>query len=363
LVSTLVRSFGLPAPLQPVGEVLKALARAGVFRLRGVLVGTVAYQTYSAILGTRFASALLQTSDVDVAQFSGISIAVGDQTDRMSQVLRGVEASFREVPHLSSRHGVTSYVAKGGLRVDFLTPNQGPDTDEPQHLQALQTAAQPLRFLDFLIHDSIEAVLLHGSGVVVRVPAPERFAIHKLILSQRRASGTTKSGKDVMQAEALLEVLAEKRSEDLRLAWEEACGRGPKWRQLLLAGMLHIGPKARDVTLKNVGKTRGLIPELALSFADSVPRYDVARDIVFLTAKGLGGSVHCAISRETLDDHFGTDRVSNEGRVDAVRRSRTKIERLLQAKYLHSEIEEPQKVLLRTSDVNPLLKTIAELPG
>src|SRR5579862_739804 len=39
LVSTLVRSFGLPRPIKEIGDIVAALAKAGVFRLRGVLVG------------------------------------------------------------------------------------------------------------------------------------------------------------------------------------------------------------------------------------------------------------------------------------------------------------------------------------
>src|SRR5215471_10505050 len=38
LVSTLIR-FGLPRPIPEIGNIVSALARAGVFRLRGVLVG------------------------------------------------------------------------------------------------------------------------------------------------------------------------------------------------------------------------------------------------------------------------------------------------------------------------------------
>jgi len=32
---------------------------------------------------------------------------------------------------------------------------------------ALKTAAEPLRFLDFLIYEPVKAVLLHGGGVAV----------------------------------------------------------------------------------------------------------------------------------------------------------------------------------------------------
>ena len=53
LVAMLVRGGNLPTPSAPLGEVVAALASAGVFRLRGVLVGTVSYQTYAALLGVR----------------------------------------------------------------------------------------------------------------------------------------------------------------------------------------------------------------------------------------------------------------------------------------------------------------------
>ena len=80
LVATLTRSFNLPPPIPIIGEIVSVLAKAGVFRLRGVLVGTAAYQTYSAMLGTRLPHSILQTNDVDIAQFQNISIAVEDKT-------------------------------------------------------------------------------------------------------------------------------------------------------------------------------------------------------------------------------------------------------------------------------------------
>ena len=144
LVSTLVRSFGLPRPIPEIGHIIAALAKAGVFRLRGVLVGTMAYQAYSAMLGIKLPVSTLHTADVDVAQFENVSIAVKDHTPPILEILKGVNKTFRAVPHTNDGRRATSYVAKGGLRVDFLTPNEGPDTDRPQGLPAFQTDAQPL---------------------------------------------------------------------------------------------------------------------------------------------------------------------------------------------------------------------------
>jgi hypothetical protein len=46
----------------------------------------------------------------------------------------------------------------------------------------------------------------------IRVPVPERFAIHKLIVSQLRTNRDAKSEKDIDQAAILLAVVGEKYS-------------------------------------------------------------------------------------------------------------------------------------------------------
>jgi hypothetical protein len=255
MVRSLVHSYGLPAPLPAVAQVVEGLARSGVFRLRGVLVGTVAYQTYAAMLGVRLHGALVQTSDVDVAQLLSASIAVQDKTASMEEVLQAIDPTFRRIPSLRSS-AATQYISSQKLRVDFLVPNQGADSDDPLYLPALQTAAEPLRFLDFLIHEAVKAVLLHGSGIAVTVPAPERFAVHKLILSRRRKSAHAKSDKDLRQAAVLLQVLLQKRPEDLKRVWDEAIRRGPTWRELLLAGTGQLPNSIQEAL-----KTSGVIAE------------------------------------------------------------------------------------------------------
>jgi hypothetical protein len=354
LVSALTRSFGLPAPIGPIGDLVAALARAGVFRLRSVLVGTVAYQSYPAILGSKLSNALLQTSDVDIAQFSSISVAVGDQTPPMLEVLRCVDKTFREVPHTAGHRHTTSYIGKGGLRVDFVTPNEGPDTDRPARLPALRTDAQPLRYLDFLIHEPLKAVMLHGSGILVLAPAPERFAVHKLILALERPPAVAKREKDIAQAEALILALLEKRSEDLRSAWEEAYERGPQWRKMLLGGMEQLSPEARDLLLRALKRPREILPGMELTFSDPFPRYDSNREVISFVGEALGHPVRCAVSREALEDHFGADGCDKKGRLAIFHSNRSKIERMVKTKYLSWPVEEPQAVLLTTTDSEEL---------
>jgi hypothetical protein len=65
-----------------------------------------------------------------------------------------VDKTFRAIPHTVAGRGV-SYAANGGLRVDFLPHNEGREPVRPRRpaAPALQTDAQLLRFLDFLIHE------------------------------------------------------------------------------------------------------------------------------------------------------------------------------------------------------------------
>lgn len=251
LVSALVRSGRMPQPLPRMGQVVEALARGGLFRLRAVLVGTMAYQCYPAMLGLRLKQAQLTTSDVDIAQFLSISVAIGDRMDDPLTVLRAVDPSFGPAPSLDDRDPPHSYLAAGALKVEFLTPNRGADTDTSTHLPALQTQAQPLRFLDFLIYEATPAVLLQGEGVLVNVPRPERFAVHKLILASRRTAAEAKSAKDLRQAAELLAWLAEFRPHDLREVWQEAKHRGPAWRELLANGFAQV-PEAIQVRVRGI---------------------------------------------------------------------------------------------------------------
>jgi hypothetical protein len=258
---------------------------------------------------------------------------------------------------------VTSYAARGGLRVDFLTPNEGAATGQPQALPALQTDAQPLRFLDFLIHEPEPAVILHDAGIYVQVPTPQRYAIHKLIVSRQRPQGAAKGDKDLQQAEALLEVLAERRPYELKLAWHEASERGRTWRQSLAEGIGKLGASVRDSTLKVVDVRRSMIPGLDLTFNNPPARYDFRRDIVTFVGGALGSAVACAVSRETLDDHFGADGLGQDGRLEQFLKNRSKIELMARIKYLSWPVEEPRTVLIRTIDVPKLLQEISASHG
>lgn len=360
LVSTLVRSLGLPRLPEEVGRVVAALSAAGVFRLRAVLVGAIAYQTYAAMLGARLPRAATRTGDIDIAQDRNISIAVGEETPPMLDVLRMADPSFRPVPHTADKRRVTAYAAASGLRVDFLAPNTGAESDTPTRLRALHTDAQPLRFLDYLIQDAQPAVVLHESGTLVQVPSPERFAVHKLIVARRRKAGTAKSGKDLEQSATLLDRLAASRPRELNDAWEEAFARGKKWQTYLLEGLAGIDARIRDIVLRTIGRPRNVIPGLSIGFQDSPPRYDLGGACVRFSGLADGSPVGCSVSGEVLRDYFGAAGMDRDSLVHAFLEHRSVIEEMTRIKYLDWPVEEPETAVLTGRDTEKLRKAVMD---
>ena len=127
------------------------------------------------------------------------------------------------------------------LGVDFLAPSFS-DEEDPVCLTALDDWAQGLHFLNFLIAEPIQAVALYLDGILVQVPRPERYAIHKLILAQRRyKANRIKARKDLDQARDLIEIMAVDRPDDLEDAYLTAMEIGPAWREALSKSL-----KSRD---------------------------------------------------------------------------------------------------------------------
>ncbi len=246
LVRGLVAS-GLPEPDPLSGRIVEAMWRAGFFRLRGVLVGTLAFQCYVGVLGLDVRGRPLQTQDADFAQFWGISQNIGESMPPILDVLCSVDATFSPVPHLDDPLVSVRYRNAQRYAVDLLVPNRGSDEHQgrPARMKALGGAgAQPLRHLDFLIHLPERSVLLHKAGVPVTVPRAERFAVHKLIVAASRTD-QLKSSKDVQQAETLLAALRRQRPLELADAWREAWETGPRWREKMDAGRERLSDDGR----------------------------------------------------------------------------------------------------------------------
>jgi hypothetical protein len=233
---------------RPVLQVLGLLAEIGVFRRGGVLVGTHAFQTYGNVLGYRFEEQSLRTEDVDIGQDIEIALALRDEPPaEVEKGLLGSGLGFLPVPDLDPRLPATSFKVRGReLRVDFLAAARSPRQTAPVRIPGLGVAAQPLPFLDYLVGETIPAVAVGGSGVLVQVPTPARFALHKLWTARNRpAAEAGRAPKDRRQAQALLEVLLDDRPGDLHLAWEALDARR-RPRRIIEAELARLGETLRD---------------------------------------------------------------------------------------------------------------------
>ena len=145
-------------------------------------------------------------------------------------------------------------------RVSHTKPSDQCDNgNRPAPMPALGGAsAQPLRFLDFLIHQPVRAVMLHAAGIPVLVPTPERYAIHKLIVGSRRridADGTGKSRKDRLQSRTLMEAMLGSRQGDaLADAYMEAWDRGNAWKEAIMESMRSYEESTRVFIAGSVGE-------------------------------------------------------------------------------------------------------------
>ncbi|HYM42367.1 MAG TPA: GSU2403 family nucleotidyltransferase fold protein [Steroidobacteraceae bacterium] len=205
-VRVLVRS-GFANVDRKAYSTVASLHNHGLFRAGALLIGSHAFGALLNALGVR--AVAYATEDVDIARpeqlaLSGVPPFLG--------MLRETGIEFFEVPALNRRAPSTSYAERGGsrLKVDLLVPS----SDESYRtipVPELKAHATGLPYLRYLLGSSQEVPLLSPHGVVmVRVPVPERFAVHKLLVSQLRAGTTTKAAKDLRQAATLIEPIVER---------------------------------------------------------------------------------------------------------------------------------------------------------
>ena len=225
-------------------RVVRALAESGLFDAGAVLVGTHAFAVLGNVLGVRWVSGALRTQDVDVAgaRDADIDVAVPDVEADVPSVLEGLEMGFLPVPPLDPKHPSTSFKIRGqALRVDLLCPKRGA-TDDPVFIRRFGAAAQPLAYLDYLLAEPERALFINGGAALVNVPAPARFAFHKLLVATLRpAAFQAKAEKDIVQAAQVLEVLVEARPGDLLPAWDSLTGVGRGWDRAARRGLALLG--------------------------------------------------------------------------------------------------------------------------
>lgn len=219
-------------------RIIEKLAGSGVFDAGGMLIGSYAFSCYGNMLGVVFDEAMRRTEDMDVAYER--SIEIGFVRDvRLDINIAAPE--MIEPKQINPWVPPYEMVAPDGFKIEFLTSRTAPHDKAPIKIERFGINAQPLEFLDYLIEDSVKAAVLYGAGILVNVPDPARFAIHKLAVSQwRPATKPEKKRKDIQQAEALIEYFLDENPGSLILASDSAKQRGDMLYSFIEKGVTDI---------------------------------------------------------------------------------------------------------------------------
>jgi len=241
---------GTPTQRKHLSVILR-LNEFGFFRAGGVLIGTHAFLSYANLLGLRWNDSD-QTADVDFAHAGrNISIALPATVEaRPHSALTTMEEGFLPLIQYRGQAGASyRHRDEPEFQIDFLTTRTG-DSDDPIHIENLDVALQPLRFLEFLLEDIQQATLFDPTGrcVVVSLPAPQRYAVHKLLVAgERTLQFKTKAAKDLAQAASLLEFFSLADPTSVREAWRDAIARGPGWRNRAMEGRKALAATAQEL--------------------------------------------------------------------------------------------------------------------
>jgi hypothetical protein len=154
------------------------------------------------------AAAGYRTQDIDVARTQPLAVALPDGVT-FQQLLRESGLPFVPVPGMPSHRPSASFKLPGAetLAVDLLVPGERVGQVVP--VKELAAHAQTVPLLDFLVGEALEGAILSPNQVIpVKLPAPERFVVHKLF-----------SSKDFDQAATLAAFLEEETPGKLRDAF------------------------------------------------------------------------------------------------------------------------------------------------
>lgn len=215
-------------------RVIERLADSGLFSAGGILVGTHAFLAYQNIFGVRW-SAGAATLDLDFAHAGrNVSLALPENLKldtraaidslQMGFIPNQARTSFRKADEPE-------------FDLDFLT-SRGRSGERPVAVPRLNLTMQPLRFMELSLQDPMRATLIARSGpIVVKLPRPQRYALHKLLVyGERSQAQRTKARKDIAQAAALMDYLLTHDAEEIAAMWVDVNSRGPGWRKRLKQG-------------------------------------------------------------------------------------------------------------------------------
>ena len=154
-------------------KVLRCFYEAGALE-ELILVGSWCMYFYKDYFSTKSYRPSIRTKDIDFL----VPLPIKSKT------------KLYVAESLKTEGFITTFNNRGYMRlehpeiiIEFLVPERGRGTNKPYPLPHLGVNAQALRFLDFLVENTI---IIASEGFNIRIPHPAAFGLHKLVISKRR---------------------------------------------------------------------------------------------------------------------------------------------------------------------------------
>jgi hypothetical protein len=192
-------------------KLLRLIEQAGMAE-RFIVVGTHALHAYEAMAGVHFISDLTATKDFDILWDAGQRIALLDTTEK-SDPAPGLMAILKKVDKTFTRNEERTFQAlnASGFAVEVLRPEQ---PREPaliganDQINPIHVAGQD----DLIATGAISETVIAEDGypILIRVPDPAAFVLHKLWVAKQKDRRKDKAARDQRQALALAQLIRER---------------------------------------------------------------------------------------------------------------------------------------------------------
>ena len=251
-------ALGCAAVLPRHYRIIRQLADYGFFMAGGLLIGTHAFIALGNLLGVRWGTGE-KTLDIDFAH-AGKRISLALPTDLrvdVHEAITSLELGFLPISQFNGKTGAQfRNPSDPELRLDFVTPMTR-ESGESLHMTNLNISLEPLKFLEFSLEDVTQGALIGKDGaIMVKLPSPARYAVHKLIVyGERPVRERVKSNKDLQQAACLAAYFLEHYPAAFAESWADAIGRGAGWRKRATEGreaLFKLAPELKSTELWGV---------------------------------------------------------------------------------------------------------------
>jgi len=222
-------------------KVISRLAEHGFFNAGGVLIGTHAFIAMANMLGVRWSGGW-STNDIDFAHAGkNVSLALPANTDsNVHDAITSLEMGLLPAKSIRTGPGATYLNARGEMRIDLLTV--AGRSDSVYRHEPLSVNLEPLKFMEFSLEKTTQTVVISGeNALVVNIPSPVRYALHKLVvMAERQEQFHAKIAKDAGQVASIVSYSLDRSPQALKDAATDLMSRGKGWRSRIKIGTEHL---------------------------------------------------------------------------------------------------------------------------